>query len=244
MNSSVLCRQLEWDTEFFGVRIGRVEITRLTADLVSEVLDWARRHQLQCLYFLCDPDHDESVGIAEANGFHLVDIRMVLAKGLEGMIPHQSKPLVQIRPFHSEDLPGLQQIASSIYGYTRFYYDKHFDRQRVSEMYREWITKSCYGYADAVLVARNEEIVAGYITCHLDSPQRGRIGLVGVDENMRGVGVGIALVHSALEYFSRRGVSRVEVATQGRNFSAQRLYQRAGFQTQSLHLWYHKWFER
>ena len=243
MNSSVWCRLLEWDTEFFGVRIGRIEITRLTADLMNEVLDWARRNQLRSLYFLCDPDHDESVGIAEANGFHFVDIRMVFAKKLEGIFPRQSESLVQIRPFYPEALPSLQQIASSIYSDTRFYYDKHFDRQRVSEMYREWITKSCYSYADAVLVAHNEKLVAGYITCHLDSPQHGRIGLVGVDEHMYGVGVGTALVHSALEYFSRRGVSCVEVTTQGRNLSAQRLYQRAGFQTQSLHLWYHKWFE-
>jgi ribosomal protein S18 acetylase RimI-like enzyme len=245
MNPGVLCRQLEWDTEFFGVRIGRIEVTRLTDDLMTDVLGWSRGNQLRCLYFLCDSDHNESVCIAEANGFHLVDIRIVFAKDIENALLDQSESELagRIRPFQSKDLPFLQGIASSIYDNTRFSYDEHFDRQRVSDMYREWIMKSCRGGADAVLVARRQGAITGYITCHLDSPQRGRIGLMGVAAQMRGTGVGTALVHSALEYFSRHGSTRVEVATQGRNLAAQGLYQSAGFRTHSLQLWYHKWFE-
>jgi len=34
------------------------------------------------------------------------------------------------------------------------------------------------------------------------------------------------------------------VVTQGRNLAAQRLYQRNGFVTASLQLWYHRWFPR
>jgi hypothetical protein len=34
----------------------------------------------------------------------------------------------------------------------------------------------------------------------------------------------------------------VQVITQGRNYAAQRLYQRAGFVTRKTELWYHKWF--
>jgi hypothetical protein len=34
----------------------------------------------------------------------------------------------------------------------------------------------------------------------------------------------------------------VNVVTQGRNSKAQRLYERCGFLTRSVQLWYHRWF--
>jgi hypothetical protein len=40
-----------------------------------------------------------------------------------------------------------------------------------------------------------------------------------------------------------RGASVLTVATQARNIAAQRLYQRAGFLTSSVRVWYHRWFE-
>ena len=34
----------------------------------------------------------------------------------------------------------------------------------------------------------------------------------------------------------------MKVVTQGRNIAGQRLYQRCGFLTRSVELWYHKWY--
>ena len=38
-----------------------------------------------------------------------------------------------------------------------------------------------------------------------------------------------------------KGIKKIFVVTQGRNYMAQRLYQSAGFKTFSTELWYHKW---
>jgi hypothetical protein len=35
----------------------------------------------------------------------------------------------------------------------------------------------------------------------------------------------------------------VKTVTQGRNIPAQRTYQRCGFQTAAVQLWYHRWFD-
>jgi len=110
-------------------------------------------------------------------------------------------------------------------------------RARADALYETWIDKSCSGSAAAVLVADVDGAPAGYVTCDAD----GRIGLFAVAEHARNRGVGAALVASALRWFAAQGVDEVRVATQGRNVAAQQLYQAAGFRTEALKLWYHRW---
>jgi ribosomal protein S18 acetylase RimI-like enzyme len=44
-----------------------------------------------------------------------------------------------------------------------------------------------------------------------------------------------------VRWFSEEGVEVVSVVTQARNVRAQRLYQRYGFTTRSVKLWFHRW---
>lgn len=241
---SPLCEFLEWDSAFFGIRVGRVTTNRLTTLDMPRVLDWCREQQVRCLYFLCAPDHDESVQLAESHQFHLVDIRVELAWQLADKLESElwNGGLDIVRPYRSEDRPDLLKIAETAYYDTRFYYDHNFTHEQASALYREWIAKSCDGFADAVLVASRDDGIGGFVTCHVDSPQRGRIGLVGVRNDLQGRGIGWLLVKAAQTYFVRHGVNEVHVVTQGRNIAAQRLYQKCGFRSYALYLWYHKWF--
>jgi GNAT superfamily N-acetyltransferase len=92
-----------------------------------------------------------------------------------------------------------------------------------------------------VLVAEADGEPAAYLTCHLND-QGSQIGLVGVAENHRGKGLATKLVQAFLSWSREQGAQRAIVVTQGRNLQAQRLYQRNGFVTSLLHLWYHRWF--
>jgi ribosomal protein S18 acetylase RimI-like enzyme len=238
MMTDLPCKILDWDSEFFGFTIARVEGAGLTEESVERILNWSGENRISCLYFLCAPDDDRSVLLAEKNGFHLVDVRIELSWRAE---KYSKATNTVARKFQKSDLPELQQIASGAFRATRFYFDSHFDEDRGSALYREWITKSCDGYADAVFVTQHQSAIGGFVTCHLDSPERGRIGLLGVSDEARGVGLGHGLVKTAQLYFANRGVKEVSVVTQARNLPAQRLYQANGFRTHSTHLWYHKW---
>ena len=232
---------LEWDSQFFGLRIARIEGNHLTAQGVNEVFQWCGEQKVECLYFLCAPDDDDSVVIAEDTGFHLVDIRLELSCP----VPDQPIELTEFVRHHRDfDLPELLEIAADAYTDSRFYYDPKFTRKQASILYREWIVKDCHGGADAVLIVPHKESVGGYITCHLESPDLGRIGLVGVNSHMRGAGIGRTLVNASLNYFRDQCVKEVRVVTQGRNITAQRLYQSVGFRTCSLNIWYHKWLDQ
>jgi ribosomal protein S18 acetylase RimI-like enzyme len=136
----------------------------------------------------------------------------------------------------------LKKIAGQSYIHSRYYFDEHFPRKRCQEFYTEWIEKSCGGYVEQVLVAELSGTVVGYITCRLVNRFEGSIELVGVDPAAAGNSIGRSLVGEALQWFRSRGIKTVEVVTQGRNYAAQRLYQRCGFVTKKTELWYHKWF--
>ena len=94
----------------------------------------------------------------------------------------------------------------------------------------------------SIIAEANAEPIA-YISCHLNKTTlQGSIGLVGVTEQARGQQVGKKITNTVLNWFQEQGMKSVNVVTQGRNIPAQRLYQRCGFVTHDMQLWYHKWF--
>ncbi len=238
------CEILDWDTAFWGFRIARLRGSSLGEAQMPEVDGWCRRHEVSCLYFLSRADDPQTTRLAEDAGFRLVDIRVTLSRSTADAFPQRNRPCAGalIRPSRPADVPTLKEIARRSHSGTRFYVDPLFPRRLCPALYEKWIEVSCQGYADVVLVAESGG-PAGYISCHLDGEQRrGRIGLVGVADEAQNRGLGQALVLGAVDWFAARGAAEVSVVTQGRNGAAQRLYQRCGFLTKTLELWYHKWY--
>jgi ribosomal protein S18 acetylase RimI-like enzyme len=234
MTGAEPCRFLEWDSRHFGLRIARVESSRLTPELVASIRRWCGEKSIDCAYFLTD---DAASGrLAAEGGYRLVDVRVTLARDPE---PAPDAEAGRVRRYDPADLPKLCRIARTSHRNTRFYVDGRFPASKCDELYEIWIRKSCEGEAQAVFVAADGETVEGYLTCHLEPSGEGKIGLVAVAEEGRGKGFGRALVLESLRWF---GVRRVSVVTQGANAGAMRLYESCGFRGRSEQLWYHGWF--
>ncbi len=237
MSSSGLCTFLPWDSDFFGVRIARLDVHRLDDRVVSSASEWCRQQRIACLYVLSDPDDSETTLSLERWNAHMTDIRVTLqASGLG-----DRGARTPVRKSNAADLPELRNIARDSHRDGRFFFDPRFSRERCESFYETWIARSHEGFADAVLVAELNGDPAGYVTCHVDGDS-GRIGLFAVGATARGQGLGKVLVGSAAAWFAGRGIEKVSVVTQGRNTSAQRLYARCGFELLSVSIWYHKWF--
>lgn len=239
--SDSLIKYLEWDSDFFGFPIARLQSPHLNPDIISQCEDWCRERNIRCLYYLANADDRESVILAEDHHFRLVDIRLTFQRNFSeqdifdpGTIP--------IRSATRPDIESLKAIAKDSYTDTRFYCDANFPRHLCGLLYETWIEKSVLGDAQLVVVSETDLQVSGYVTCHLNTDLVGQIGLVGVTSNARGCGVAGALLQAGLDWYTRQGVKTVKVITQGRNIAAQRLYQRFGFLSQCVQLWYHRWF--
>jgi len=240
MSGQTPAERLAWDSAFFGFEIGRAATEEMTPGTARALAAWAREHGVRCLYYLCAAADARSVRCAEREGYRLADVRVVFERALPGD-PIPDAPPGRIRPWRPDDLPALRAIAAGTLSGTRFHQDRGFPAGRARALYEEWVTRSCDGFADAVFVVEQDGAAAGFVTCHLDGT-RGRIGLIAVDASAQGRQLGRLLIGAALRFFAQAGRASAEVATQAHNVRAQRLYQRCGFLTASVHLWYHRWF--
>ena len=236
-----LCTYLEWDSNFFGLRIARLNVARLEEQTLADALQWCKSNGIDCLYFLADSNDVVTPVLAGQNDFRLTDVRMTL----ERTLAQNETPANQsaIRLAREEDLPALREIARTAHRDTRFYFDGHFDRDNCDQLYATWIANSFHGFSQAVLVAEVANVPAAYLTCNLKAGES-QIGLLGVGAPHQGRGLGTMLVQQFLSWSLEQSAQRATVVTQGRNLPAQRLYQRNGFVTASVQLWYHRWFSR
>ena len=241
MGSDPPCELLQWDSDFFGRRIARASANTLDKSALAGIEGWCDLHKIDCLYFLADPADPLTTRLAETSGFRLVDIRVTLDRPVQGGSTLGSCR-TKIRGSLESDISALRTIARTSHRDSRFYFDGNFPAVLCDALYEAWIEKSCRGWAQNVLVAEDEGKPVGYVTCHLATGGIGRIGLVGVEAEAQSKGFGKELVGQSLHWFARQGVATVSVVTQGRNVRAQRLYQRCGFVTRSVDLWYHRWF--
>jgi ribosomal protein S18 acetylase RimI-like enzyme len=149
----------------------------------------------------------------------------------------------RIRRAAPADLPTLESMAAECHRNTRFFYDGRFPVERCEAMYRGWIRRDLGHPAAAVVVAEAEGKIAGYSSSYPSERQSGRISLMAVSPEFRHRGIGDDLVHASLAWLKEAGATSVGVTTQGWNIAALRLYQRCGFRTSIVDLYWHKWFD-
>ena len=235
---------LTWDSQFFERHIGRLPVAPKDQAGWREVDQAAGLQGLDCVYLLVDIDDTRAIAAAQTAGFLMVDIRLTLSREVPGdpVIAHSLPPGASLRAAGPGELPDLQAIARQVHTDTRFFNDPGFDPARSAEMYAVWIASYLDEAANVVVwtpVLDGEAV--GYLTCRVTG-EVGRIGLVGLAPRGRGMGLGMALLAAGIDWFTQKGARRVEVVTQGRNLPAQRLYQRAGFRSTQVQLWFHKWY--
>jgi len=232
---------LDWDSQFFGHRIGRITQDFLDEPSLVAINQFVEVNQLECVFFLSQLDNDVTVQLAERENFHLVDLRITLH------IPNLNalefpEPNLPIEDAGVADIPALRLIAAENHTLSRFFTDTHFPRPKCRELYATWVEKAVRDPNTRVFTWRAGGEACAYVTAKICPESCGEIDLVGVAPQYQGRGLGPQLIVQALRYFQHQKINRVTTVTQGRNAHALKLYQKCGFSIASIALWYHKWF--
>jgi dTDP-4-amino-4,6-dideoxy-D-galactose acyltransferase len=244
-DSAEPCVLLPWDTEFWGFPVARLNPSAPDAAAMREALAWCSERGVRCLYLLADGGCPRTLALAHERGFRFVDIRVELTLPLAGPAwAAAASGGARVRPAVAADLPALRRLAAVSHHDTRFFKDDRFDACRAAELYGEWIARDLRRHTVFVCDAPSQTgEPCGYVSCERDGEAaEGRIGLIAVAAAHKGAGLGTALLAAAIGWFSDAQATSARVVTQGTNVAALRLYERCGFRTSGVNVWFHKWF--
>jgi dTDP-4-amino-4,6-dideoxy-D-galactose acyltransferase len=232
--------RLDWDSDFFGVTIGRVGAA-VGADGLGGAVAAADGDGIRCLYLLCPADDDQLLATALDQGFRPYDVRVELDRRLDAEADGGSAE-AGVREATAADADALESMARERMVGTRFWADPHFSRQRVGDLYAAWLRRGLTTPPDRLTLVGDG--ADGFIVCGLDRDAAvGSIELIAVDAAAGGQGLGGRLVRAANHAFVAAGMSAATVVTQARNIAAQRLYQRCGYRTARSDFWLHRWVD-
>lgn len=241
--ASPLVKKLAWDSEYFGFPIAFVQQSTITLEDQRKIEEFAARENIKLLQYLCNCHDRQSVIVAEASGYSFVDIRFTLKRVAQTPYPQSDLGSYRFGRAVDADIPVLRTIAHDAYRDSRYYFDGHFDREKIVNFYQEWVEKGVRGtLEDYVYALYDGSAPVAFCTIKELNPTEAKIGLFGVDDTRRGKGLGTILLSNVLREVHGKGFQSIVVVTQGRNYPAQRLYEKCGFVTDKLELWYHKWY--
>ena len=235
-------RYLQWDSDFFGLSVATLDGGHLHAETSKDVFNWCRQEKIRCLYFLADGRDSQTLQCAYKKGFQFIDVRVEMEYDLRNA--QQSKePSLAIQSVTKKgQLKNIQAFARKSHTESRFFKDLNFDRTKCEKLYENWIYRDFEKGHILGFYPVEGEIVKGYLTFIMESLDIAKIGLIAVEDDYRGRGVGSELLNKTIAMSKKLNAKKLVVVTQATNTSALRLYEKAGFRISGVKLWFHKWF--
>lgn len=227
-------RKLDWDSEFFGLQIGRIDLQTLDDAVDLALMHYDLKYQYDLLYVF------SKEGLSfDAVGAELVDEKILYSK------PCEPREQYNDISFYKQEVPSedLYRLALVSGGYSRFKLDERLPAGSYERLYTRWIENACPkdGTNKQILTFLDAQNVAkGMITIDHQG-EMGHIGLVAVDTDCQHQGIGGKIMSTLDGYLYSLGVKILEVPTQKANTDACCWYEKNGFKVKSVTPIYHWW---
>ncbi|GAB2770538.1 GNAT family N-acetyltransferase [Salinimicrobium soli] len=229
-------RKLEWDSSFFGIRIGEIQKNFFTFNNPENLLKELAENKVKLVYYYSNELLQETK--SEFYNFNLILKKTPIQKDLlhETILPDNIS-------FYRGSLPNeeLLNLAYRAGEWSRFSFDPNIPKEKVRELYKSWMIKSVQKeMASEILVYKNEDKILGMVTLVINPPL-GKTPLFAVKREAEGKGVSFALMKAADAVLYKNGCSSYISATQAENRAALTIFRRHGFQIKPVEYVYHLW---
>ena len=255
IHGGIIIHSSEWDTQHFGIEIGKVdllifdELIRLENRLkFLEEIGKELSGEFDVVFLRHTLSDYRTITALSKVGWMLTDVLLTFHRDPRGLNSQgiERDRLLQVREAQGKDENKIENLARVSFRMSHFHSDPNIPYELSDELYAKWIISILNDPSSKVFVAEDEDGVCGFITCSIrsliDGTSYGIIDLVAVDRDKRGRGIGKLLLSKALEWFSSH-VSSVFVGTQASNIPAIRLYEGMGFKLVESEATFHLWIK-
>lgn len=224
---------LQWDSDFFGIKIARIN-PEIEENRLNEVLLELFRAGIELIYF-------NSALTLSQNDYYdarLLDKRVTLIKEIKS-----DKPWHRNVRFYEAGTPTPEMIQMSrrVARSSRFFYDNNIPNQKVYEMYEIWLQKSVTKeMANHVLVFERDKEILGFATIKINE-DKAVVPMLAVDSNHEGKGISFLLLQAVEGFLIKSDLKYLYSETQAKNLKALKVYERFGVKCNESHAVYHLW---
>lgn len=226
--------RLDWDSGFFGLRIGSVSINSEEECLALAEQKALVQNDFDLVYVLAC--HSLNVILPDAR---LVDEKVVYK--LSDTFYSESNHNVILWDSDMGVTDDLLHLALVSGKYSRFHTDDGFPVGSYERLYFRWIEQSVNRVlATKVFCYFEDGVPRGLITLD-EKDNYGSIGLVAIHEDFQSRGIGTAMMKHVIGQMHVAHIQKLYVTTQAANTPACRLYEKCGFQVESVTDIWHWW---
>lgn len=257
LRGAVLARPLPWDSAYFGVAMGRLDLVmrgETTAGertaAVAAALVAARARGISHLTARVDVADLESLAVLEAHGFRTMDALATFILRRQRDEAREVRSVGPLRPATPDDAEAILAITREAYrGYRgRFHLDGRLPADRADAFYEEWARQCLAGaMADVVMVSTDS---TGRVIGYLAHRRREPASSIGTPIYGGGLGAcrrdapgayASLIRDSALWAHAQGAVA--ECQTQLANFPVIRVYESVGFHFVRAEYTLHAWLD-
>lgn len=222
--------KVEWDSDFFGYKVGKINVK----DELNYNIDLINFDDYKLVYLFSKFKLQNFDSI-------LLDEKVILNLNLiDQNIENDNNIVSEFKDFSK--FPQLLDLAFQSGVYSRFKKDINFVNNEFERLYIKWITNSVVDKKSLVVfIYELDDKILGFVTVDKKSDAHASIGLIAVELNSRGQGIGVKLLNQVKRYLLNNGFQKLSLVTQGDNIPALKLYQKAGFYIEESSFTYHIW---
>lgn len=234
-------QMLEWDSNFFGFKIARLNDQVQNKDLLDTV-DLLKKRGVTLVIAVTSPNDSSRIKTLESAGFSLVEVRMILKADLKAS-PAYSESLKCFVATHRH-IPSLLQCSKGLFESTRFSCPPFVPGQD-DKLYETWIEHAVNGqFDDFCLCLPDQDKIAAFCSLKEMAQSTMRIGLFGVGKAYQGRKLSRVIMNDVIAYCTSAGAKNLLVATQAWNTKALNVYVGSGFCFNAVEIWHYLTFRR
>jgi dTDP-4-amino-4,6-dideoxy-D-galactose acyltransferase len=211
-----MIEEKKWDSDFFNLKIGEVNLSR-----DSSTLDFSN---YDVLYIISENDFDIDIdGFTNSFSEQKVKFQKKLSEIFdvnENVFSHSNTEY---------NLQDVYELAFESGKHSRFLLDKNFGTEKFKELYRLWIDNSISkAFADDVLLYKTNDEISGLLTYKITN-DKATVGLIAVSNQHQGKGIGGILLRHLEAFLYKNGITLLIIPTQFENKHACNFYLKQGY---------------